>query len=43
MTAKNKSFKLYTGGTVTGGETFNGLTTDATYTAGTLKSTLTTK
>lgn len=43
MKSTGTSIKMYTGGTITGGEKFNGLTTGATYTAGTLKSTLTTK
>ena len=43
MKSTNMSIKMYTGGTVTGGETFNGLTTGATFSGGTSTKTLTTK
>lgn len=43
MTSVGQSIKLYTGATISGGDTFHGLTTNAAYTGGTLKSTLTTR
>jgi hypothetical protein len=43
MTSTGQSVKMYTGATVSGGDTFHGLTTGASYTGGSLKSTLTTR
>jgi hypothetical protein len=43
MKSTGLKIKEYTGASVSGGETFNGLTTGATYTGGTLKTTLTTR
>jgi hypothetical protein len=43
MTKTGLKITELTGATISGGETFNGLTTGATHTGGTTKTTLTTK